>query len=111
MYVITIMIGGFLGAVLRASIGTFISNLIGAFIIGFIFKGIYNKVISSKLKPLLTTGFLGTLTTFSSFGLEVFQKFEKSLYIEGIEIILVTNILGLLLVYLGTKFSDMVLGR
>ncbi len=75
--------GGFLGAISRFliagfvqkqfsvlfPIGTLSVNIIGSFIIGFAFM-FFQNVIEPQYKALVMTGFLGALTTFSTFSLE-----------------------------------------
>ncbi|HLD23482.1 MAG TPA: fluoride efflux transporter CrcB [Sulfuricurvum sp.] len=79
--------GAFLGAVLRAYLngvvnhhfphslpfGTLSVNLLGRFIIGALFAYFsYKTLFSVQAKSFLTTGFLGGLTTYSTFAMETF---------------------------------------
>lgn len=79
--------GAFIGAVLRAYLngvvnhhcshtlpfGTMTVNLLGSFIIGALFAYFsYTTFFSIQAKSFLTTGFLGGLTTYSTFAMETF---------------------------------------
>ena len=79
--------GAFLGAVLRAYMngvvnhqfphtlpfGTLSVNLLGSFIIGALFAYFsYSTFLTPHAKSFLTTGFLGGLTTYSTFAMETF---------------------------------------
>lgn len=79
--------GAFIGAVLRAylngvvnhhfphslPLGTLSVNLLGSFIIGALFAYFsYTTFFSVQAKSFLTTGFLGGLTTYSTFAMETF---------------------------------------
>ena len=83
--ILAIFFGAGLGALLRAGfnlatvgvasmlpLGTFISNMVGGYLIGIAvaFFG-NNPNLSPEWKLLVITGFLGGLTTFSSFSAEV----------------------------------------
>jgi len=83
--------GGFLGAVSRAYLNGLIShrvphdlpfgtlgvNLIGSFIMGcLIAYFMYSSLFSVHMKSFLTTGFLGALTTYSTFAIESFLLLE-----------------------------------
>lgn len=79
--------GAFIGAVLRAYLngvvnhqfphtlpfGTLSVNLLGSFIIGALFAYFtYTTFFSVQAKSFLTTGFLGGLTTYSTFAMETY---------------------------------------
>jgi len=84
--------GGFIGSVLRAYLngvvnrhlphalpfGTLSVNLMGSFIIGLLFAlFMHTSAFSPTMKSFLTTGFLGGLTTYSTFALETFWLFNQ----------------------------------
>jgi CrcB protein len=93
--ILAIGFGGFLGAVARAysvhftnkyiplefPLGVLLVNLIGSFIIGILFAYFSNYTVSPNLKAFLTTGFLGALTTYSTFAIETYLLLGTSLYL------------------------------
>ncbi|EKE73596.1 MULTISPECIES: fluoride efflux transporter CrcB [Oceanibaculum] len=83
---IAVALGGAVGAVARHEVnrlmgqwlgtgfpwGTLTVNLIGCFLIGVLVEGLALKFQASpELRGFLVTGFLGALTTFSAFSLDV----------------------------------------
>ncbi len=70
--------------------GTFAVNIVGAFIIGLIMElGMRSALIPANLRIGLTVGFLGGLTTFSTFSYETFRLLEDGeLLIAGVNILL-----------------------
>ena len=81
-----IFAGGALGALLRAGLGealpadgaewpwaTFLVNIAGAALLGYWFTVLPH---SSYRRPLLTTGFCGALTTFSTVQLELLEMID-----------------------------------
>lgn len=98
--------GGFLGAVARVYItslssyyiphtipyGTFIVNILGSFVMGVLFALFMHYSVSPHLKSFLTTGFLGAMTTYSTFAIETFFLFNISLSMALLNISL--NLIG-----------------
>jgi CrcB protein len=70
--------------------GTLAVNVAGSFIIGFVmFYLDSNELISPGMRILLTTGFCGGLTTFSTFSYETIKLFKDSEFLlAGTNIIL-----------------------
>lgn len=68
-YALSVWVHGLLGAAFPW--GTLLVNVIGSFVIGLVMVlSIDRGVISPEVRLLLTTGFCGGLTTFSTFSYE-----------------------------------------
>ena len=88
---LAVAVGSALGALLRWSLGmklngllpgippgTLAANLLGAFIIGMALAWIAGSPsVSPEWRLLITTGFCGGLTTFSTFSAEVFTLLQQ----------------------------------
>jgi fluoride exporter len=62
--------------------GTFVVNVVGAFLIGLIMEfSLRSALVSPALRVALTIGFLGGLTTFSTFSLETFRLLEEGQFL------------------------------
>ena len=86
----------------KALLPTFTANIAGCLLIGIILK----KIQSSELKLLLATGFLGGLTTFSTFGFETFELLRDGMFSKAIMYSIGSLVLGLLAVVLGVKLGN-----
>lgn len=65
-------------------IGTLLVNLVGAFLIGIVMGLAHcHYIIPEPIKLGITIGFLGSLTTFSSFSAEVVSLLMTHEYIRG----------------------------
>jgi CrcB protein len=110
--------GGFLGAILRFYVGVVVAknfpsqipiatlsvNIIGSFLIGILTTLFIVYTPFDELKTFLVTGFLGALTTYSTFALESYLLFNTSIILAITNIIL--NVAGTLLsVTLGYKLT------
>ena len=95
-------IGGFLGAISRFllagfvqksfvtffPIGTLSVNVLGSFVIGFMAM-YFENTVQPEYKALVITGFLGALTTFSTFSLEnTNMLFEGEYLMAGLNILI-----------------------
>ena len=59
-------------------LGTFLANLVGGFLIGLAVEFFsHNTQLSPEWKLLIITGFLGGLTTFSTFSVESVQLIQS----------------------------------
>lgn len=122
-HVIFIAVGGALGALARYGIskyfnqitggvfpwGTLIVNFIGLFIIGFLFEIFEQAVVPSEWRLFLTVGFLGALTTFSTFGLETLNLFRDGELMLGLMNVVLSNVAGIFLVVVGIFVARVIL--
>jgi CrcB protein len=90
-------------------LGTFLINLIGCFLIGFLGGLSERLTIEPNVRLLLQTGFLGGFTTFSSFGLESFQLLRKGEGWVASGYVLGSNLIGIVLVVAGFFASKAIL--
>ena len=82
--------------------GTFAVNILGAFIIGLIMEmGMRSTLIPASLRTGLTVGFLGGLTTFSTFSYETFRLLEEGEFFIASTNVLVSVLTCLLFTWLG----------
>ena len=56
--------------------GTFLVNVVGSFVLGFLAGGASAHAVSSGMMALLGTGMCGALTTYSTFGYETVRLFD-----------------------------------
>ena len=108
--------GGFIGAILRYAIslwlaplservgfpyGTFVANMLGCFLIGFLSGWVLARELSLEMRLLILTGFLGALTTFSTFGYESLALLRGECVGYGLLNILLQLTVGLGAIWLG----------
>ena len=113
--ILAIFFGAGLGALLRAGfnvltvsaasvipLGTLISNMVGGYLVGLAvaFFG-NNPQFSPEWKLFVITGFLGGLTTFSSFSAEVVSFIQRGEFTWALGTALLHLIGSLVLTFLG----------
>ncbi len=90
--------------------GTLIANLTGCLIIGIVIPLSAKMAIPKYLISGIVVGFLGALTTFSSFGYATFDFFKEGAYGPALGNIGLHLILGLLAVWFGAVLSRILFG-
>ena len=82
--------------------GTVAVNLIGCFLFGLIWSLAEERaVLSANARLILLVGFMGALTTFSSFAGDTMGLLRDSQYLTAFANITLQNIAGLTLLWLG----------
>ena len=82
-------------------VGTLTVNLIGCFLLGFIWQITQEAVVPSYLKSCVTIGFLGAFTTFSTYAVESFLLLREGEFLLLSINILISTLGGLILVFSG----------
>ena len=118
--VVGIGIAGCLGALARYGLdglvsrrasafpwGTFVVNVSGAFLLGFVVTVLGERVaVGSWLRATVAIGFLGAYTTFSTLSFETYRLLE-----DGAYALAAANGLGSLVAGLGAVYLGVVVGR
>jgi fluoride exporter len=116
MNTVLVMIGGAIGAAARYQLGgwvgrafgsgfpwgTLLVNLLGGLLIGVL----YARTENEPARLLLGVGVLGGFTTFSAFGLDTVQLFERGAVAAALTYVL-ASVIGALL----ATFAGLSLGR
>lgn len=110
-----IAVGGASGAILRYAIflsvpvtgsqlfpwATFVVNLLGSFLIGIALEILQHNVISEYYRFLIVVGFLGALTTFSTYTFDILRLLIEQEYRLAFLYFFLSNIFTLLLAAAG----------
>jgi CrcB protein len=82
---------------------TFISNIAGAFLIGYFTTRLLERLpLSSYRRPFLGTGVCGGFTTFSTMQIELLAMIKHHKYVLAVSYTVASIALGLLAVYIAT---------
>jgi CrcB protein len=98
-YLLTLLATSWFGS--SFPLGTLGVNLSGCFLIGLGFALADNGIISPSVRLFFMTGFLGGLTTFSTYALESISFFRSAEMTNAFINIALNNIGGLCLVLIG----------
>ena len=110
-------IGAALGAMLRLvlaqqynsadsaiPLGTLLANVLGGLLMGGVVG--YASSLSTELRLLLATGFLGGLTTFSTFSAETFALLQAGRWVWAISLVLAHVLAALLATAIGWALAQ-----
>lgn len=123
-YYLAIAFGGAAGAVSRYWLsttverfngtafpfGTFFVNVVGSFLIGVFFIIFAEKLqLVDQWRPIVIIGFLGALTTFSTFSLDALLLFQQGHYNTAFFYILSSVVLCLFAAFCGMQITRIIL--
>jgi CrcB protein len=92
-------------------LGTMVVNLLGCFAIGFLMVPVVERpVVSPEVRSLLLVGFLGSFTTFSTFGFEAYVLLREGRTPALLACVAGNVLLGLVAVWLGRVVGDLAIG-
>ncbi|MEZ5491973.1 MAG: fluoride efflux transporter CrcB [Gammaproteobacteria bacterium] len=115
-YYLAIALGGAFGAVCRYwlislaerhntglfPVGTLAVNVVGSLLIGILFVMLTEKIqLAAYLRPLLVIGFLGALTTFSTFSLDALLLMQQGLFFSALSYIVASVVSCILAAWAG----------
>lgn len=115
-----IAVGGAFGAVARHLINvsplagvfekfplpTFVINVTGSFLIGFLLILLTDRFEASEaLRLAVIVGFLGAFTTFSTFEMEIYGLASERELLTGVFYLILSVAVGLLAVFAGVRFA------
>ncbi|MCK5819890.1 MAG: fluoride efflux transporter CrcB [Psychromonas sp.] len=118
--ILTVAIGGAFGSTLRYLMGlgllslfgkgfpfsTLSVNILGSFIMGIVYQSVQQGTLSqSPWWPLVGMGFLGALTTFSSFSLDTLLLMQQGFLFKATLNVLLNVVVCLVVVYIGMLFA------
>ena len=93
-------------ATVRFPLPTFVINLVGSFLIGFLAMALAERFDSNEgLRLLLIVGFLGAFTTFSAFEMELYSLVRGGEYVTGFLYLFLSVFLGFVGVVLGVELG------
>ena len=119
MIYLAVALGGALGALSRFGIGqwladsgyahlhpaTFLVNVIGALLIGILFVGAERFTLSEPARLGISVGFLGALTTFSAFSLQLLTDIQEGQVLRAVSYATATVFLCLISCMVGMKMA------
>jgi CrcB protein len=116
---VVVGVGGFLGAIARYSLGTYIGgrygvrfplgtfviNVSGSFLIGLILTLLARTTASTYWRYLIPIGFLGAYTTFSTFEFETLRAIQDGQLMTGFLNVALSLVAGFIAVWVGAELG------
>lgn len=119
---LVIGLGGFAGAIARYVVGsyigerygvrfpygTFVINMTGSFLVGFVVAWLSQTTASTYWRYLIPIGFIGAYTTFSTFEYETLRALQDGQITAGLLNVVLSVVLGLAAVWAGAVLGKVV---
>lgn len=123
MLIVMVAVGGALGAVARYGLGGWVQgfvstsfplgtlavNVLGSFLLGLSFYLLESLAVSAETRAMVTIGFLGAFTTFSTFSYEAVVLLEGGEWARGGAYVGGSLVLGLVGVGVGLALGSLLL--
>ena len=91
-------------------LGTFMVNLLGSFLIGLLYIILAEKLsVADQWRPVIITGFLGAMTTFSTFSLDALLLFQQGHYNTALFYVLSSVMICIFAAYAGMQIARILL--
>tara|TARA_Y100001001_G_scaffold17126_1_gene14937 strand:+ start:2752 stop:3129 length:378 start_codon:yes stop_codon:yes gene_type:complete len=91
-------------------LGTFMVNLLGSFLIGLLYILFAEKLsVADQWRPVIITGFLGAMTTFSTFSLDALLLFQQGHYNTALFYVLSSVMICIFAAYAGMQIARILL--
>ncbi|MGM7702738.1 fluoride efflux transporter CrcB [Pseudalkalibacillus sp. Hm43] len=115
MSILSVMVGGFFGAICRYMLGEWIPttggfpvgtlsvNLAGCLLLGWFTAFSQRKSLRPEIPLLIGTGFAGSFTTFSTFSVETLELVKQELFVFAATYVLSSVLAGIALAFVGYR--------
>ena len=115
-------LGGFAGAIVRYIVGsyigerygmrfpygTFVINMTGSFLVGFVVAWLSQTTASTYWRYLIPIGFIGAYTTFSTFEYETLRALQDGQITVGLLNVVLSVVVGFVAVWVGAVLGKVV---
>ena len=91
--------------------GTLAANLIGGYLVGLILAWAHHSELAPFWRLMLVTGFLGALTTFSSFSAEVVEMMLADRWGQALTTIALHLLGSLTMTFVGIRTASLLVAR
>lgn len=119
---LVIGLGGFAGAIVRYVVGsyigerygmrfpygTFVINMTGSFLVGFVVAWLSQTTASMYWRYLIPIGFIGAYTTFSTFEYETLRALQDGQITVGLLNVVLSVVVGFVAVWAGAVLGKVV---